>query len=287
MIVAIESSKLFVKMPPTTQPAKSLIRSIPLLLSTLQFYWYIGHVLSLFNFVGYLFYSFLSTGKSTSYYRYTLFFELISYGIVIMQVHSNSKSFNRSRFLRDENVQYFLLALTLWASSFKIGAISGALYSYAIYSFFHSMTYFQANILERIPISLQSQAAINARITYITSNFNQQALFIASTGEVMLFPYFLMAVPNLVFKLFRDPVYVAVQLFTFLALVVFVKLRYNEIQYTQAAVQQLDLRISAVFANPMIPPQISALYNVAFKQFILRYLGPIRISPATSVKKKQ
>lgn len=287
MIVAIESSKLFVKMPPTTQPAKSLIRSIPLLLSTLQFYWYVGHVLSLFNFVGYLFYSFFSAGKSTSYYRYALFFELISYGIVIKQVHSNSKSFNRSRFLRDENVQYFLLALTLWASSFKIGAISGALYSYAIYSFFHSMTYFQANILERIPISLQSQAAINARITYVTSNFNQQALFIASTGEVMLFPYFLMAVPNLVFKLFRDPVYVAVQLYTFLALVVFVKLRYNENQYTQAAVQQLDLRISGVLANPMIPPQISALYNVAFKQFILRYLGPIRIAPATSVKKKQ
>lgn len=274
-------------MPPRVPHRNSLAKTLPKLMSSLQFYWFLGHAAAIILFLAYFVFSFLSTRRSSTYYRYALVSELISYGIVIKQVHFKSRLTPKAQVLKDDNFQYFILGATFFISSFKIGPISGALYPFVIYSFFHTITYFQANVLESLPITLQTQASINARISHVSTNFNQQALFIASSSEVMLFSYFLMGLPGCFFRLFRDPIYVVVHLLTFMMVVVFVKLRYNDSQYTRAAVQQFDARITQFLANPIVPPQLAALYNVSFKNAIVRYVGPIKVPVSAPAKKSQ
>lgn len=271
-------------MPPKPPKTRSLSQAVLPLAKTPQFYWYLGHCFSVISFILSLFWGFFSPGKSLSYYRYTLFFELISYGITIKQAHGKRKV-NKIQFLKDENVQYFIFALILYTASFILGPLSGALYSYVIFSVFHAVTYFQTHLLDALPISLNLQAAINSRISFITTNYNQQALFFASAAEVMILSNFLWSIPGLIFQVFRNPLLVAAKLGIFAASVVFVKLRYNDNQYTKTVVQQFDSRISGFLANPMVPPLLSRLYHATLKDLIVKYVGPIRV-PVASVAKK-
>ena len=243
-------------MPPkSTHRPKSLIATVKSLSKTPQLYWFLAHVLSLVNFAGSFIFGLFSPAKALSYYRYTLFFQLISYGIVIKQVHFSSSAGSRSQLLRDENVQYFLFAFILWLVSFKIGTLAGTPYSYIIFLFFHVATYLQSHLLESLPIPITTQAAI------------------------------LWQLPRLVINLFRDQVFAAVHVFSIVAVIVFVKLRYNENQTMKLVVQQLDAKAAGFLSNPMLPPQLLVFYQTTFKQFVAKYISPIKV-PTRSVQKK-
>lgn len=275
-------------MPPTNQvDTKAFSLTIVLLAKTLQFYWYLGHVLSVVSFIFSFFLGFFSSSKSLSYYRYSLFFELISYGIVVKQVHFTKRKSTWNQLLKDENVQYLLFAAVLAMSSYIVGPLTGALYSYVIFSFFHSVSYFRTNILDIMPISLNAQATLNSRITFLTSNYNQQALFFASAAEVTIISNFFWDIPRIFFLMFRNPLRTVVKVMTFAASVVFVKLRYNDSQYTRSVVQQLDMRITMFLSHPVVPKSIASFYNITFKDLVVKYIGPIRISNSTQVKKTQ
>lgn len=257
------------------------------LAKSLQFYWYSGHVLSVVCFVCSFLLGFFSPSKSLTFYRYSLFFEFISYGIVVKQSHFNKRKSVRNQLLKDENVQYLLFATVLIMSSYVIGPLSGSLYSYVIFSFFHSIAYFQTHILEALPISLNAQAAINSRITFLTENYNQQALFFASAAEVMILSNFFWVIPGVLFLIFRNPLKTVVKLLTFAASIVFVKLRYNDSQYTKAVVQQFDMRITTLLSHPAVPQPVARFYNNTFKDFVVKYIGPVRVSISKDVKKSQ
>lgn len=266
---------------------RSVSQTLSHLVKSLQFYWYLGHVFSVASFTLSMVTGFFSPSRSLSYYRSTLIFELISYGIVVKQVRYKTKKVSLEQLLKDENVQYLLFAIILFTSSFVIGPITGALYSYVTFSFFHSISYFQAHVLESLPISINSQASINSKISFVTTNYNQQALLFASAGEVMILTNFLWSAPGLLLLIFRKPIYSVVKVLTFVAAVVFVKLRYNDSQYTKTVVQQFDFRIASLLANPMVPVQVSTFYNVTFKNFVLKYVGPIKVGAPVVTKKNQ
>lgn len=275
-------------MPPTNQvDTKAFSLTIVLLAKTLQFYWYLGHVLSVVSFVFSFFLGFFSSSKSLSYYRYSLFFELISYGIVVKQVHFTKRKSAWNQLLKDENVQYLLFAAVLAMSSYIVGPLTGSLYSYVIFSFFHSVSYFRTNILDIMPISLKAQATLNSQITFLTSNYNQQALFFASAAEVTILSNFFWDIPRIFFLMFRNPLRTVVKVMTFAASVVFVKLRYNDSQYTKRVVQELDMRITTFLSHPVVPQSIASFYNITFKDLVVKYIGPIRVSNSTQVKKTQ
>ncbi|SGZ47553.1 CIC11C00000001451 [Sungouiella intermedia] len=274
-------------MPPTKQvKAKTFSLVVFPLTKTLQFYWYLGHVLSVLCFFLSVIFGFISQAKSISFYRYTLFFELVSYGIVVRQVHFKVKKSSINQILKDENVQYLLFAIVLFVSSFIIGTLSGSLYSYVIFSFFHSVTYFQSHLLDALPISIDSQAAINSRITSITTNYNQQALFFASAAELMIISNFFWTIPGLLILIFRNPLHFVVKALTLAASIVFVKLRFNDSQYTRTVVQQFDMRILTFLSHPAIPLSIVGLYT-SFKNSIMKYIGPIRVPISSGTKKNQ
>lgn len=269
--------------PKTSPPSKSLTQTVLALAKTPQIYWFAAHVASILSFVGTTFFGLFSAAKALSYYRYMLFFQLASYAIVIKQVHSPPKS--RVALIRDENVQYFLFAFVLWLVSFKIGTSAGTPYSYVIFLVFHAASYFQTHLLEALPISLSAQAGINARISHFTSSYTQQGLFFAAASEVMMLTNFLWQIPRILISIFRDPVYVVVEVFTVAAVTVFIKLRYNESQNTRTVVQQFDARATGLLSHPVVPAQISLLYHTTFKGFVARYIAPIQL-PSVSVAKK-
>lgn len=269
--------------PKTPPPPKSFSQTVLALAKSPQLYWFGAHVASILSFAGASLYGLFSPAKALSYYRYMLFFQLVSYAIVVKQVHSPPKS--RVALIRDENVQYFLFAFVLWVVSFKIGTSAGTPYSYVIFLVFHAASYFQNHLLEALPVSLSTQAALNARISHFTSSYTQQGLFFAAASEVMMITNFLWQVPRMLISIFRDPVYLAVQVFTLAAVTVFVKLRYNESPNTRLVVQQFDARATGLLSNPMVPPQISLFYHTTFKGFVARYIAPIQL-PSVSVAKK-
>lgn len=257
------------------------------LAKTLQFYWYLGHVLSVVCFVCSFLLGFFSPSKSTSFYRYSLFFELISYGIAVKQLHFSKRKSAWNQLLKDENVQYLLFATVLIMSSYVIGPLSGSLYSYVIFSFFHSIAYFQTHILEAMPISLNAQAAINSRITFLTANYNQQALFFASAAEVMIVSNCFWVIPGILILIFRNPLQTFAKVVTFAASIVFVKLRYNDSHYTKAVVQQFDMRITTLLSHPAVPQSVARFYNITFKDLVVKFIGPVRVSISKDVKMSQ
>lgn len=278
---------------PSTARGKSLVPTLTTLAKTLQFYWFIGHLLSISFFIGNMFYSFFNKSKSLNQYRLSLFFVIITYSIVIKQIHFktnriqdiNKKVLN-IQFFKDENVQYLSLAIVLLLTSFKIGAISGGLYSFTIFSLFHVLSYFQNYILNSLPISISNQQLINSRINFFTSNYNKQALTFASNSEIFLPIGFLFRLPFLLFKIFRDPLYVIIDLFTFAFVIVFVKLRFNDNPYTQSIVNELDMKIKTIVNHPKLSGYpLSAIYEQNFKPTLTKYIGPIQIP--NTVKKTQ
>lgn len=275
-------------MPATQLRPKSFVKTVTELSRTIQFYWFVGHVLSLVFFAWSRVLGFFSKTKSLRYYQLTLLCVVFTYGIVIKQIHFKSgglagiKRKNFGVLLKDENVQYLGLAITFLLSSVIIGEVSGGLYSIQIFSVFHVLSYFQNYILSSLPISISAQQVISTRINYFTSNFNQQALAVAANLELFMPLGFILLIPTLIFKLFRNPLYVFVTLQVFAYIVVFIKLRYNDNKYTQAVVQQLDYKILSFVNHPRLQAYpLAQIYEQTVKGLIRQYLGPILINPTT------
>lgn len=272
----------------TQSRPKSFVQTVIPLAKTLQFYWFIGHVSSLVFFTFDFLFSFINKSKALKFYQLTLVSVIITYSIVIKQVHLKN-SWNVAKLLqlqsfKDENIQYLSLSLVFLLASFKIGPVNGY-YSLIVFSIFHVLHYFQKNLLPSLPISIAGQQSINSKINHFTSNYSQQALLVAANMEVFLPLALLMKSFLLVFMIFKDPSYVLVYLFTLASIVVFIKLRYNDNKYTQDVIQQWDYKISTVLNHPQLQAYpLSNLYHQNFKALVAKYIGPIRIAPKTSKK---
>ncbi|CAK7909296.1 pore membrane protein of 33 kDa [[Candida] anglica] len=281
-------------MPPKTKTLKpqTFTNTIVPLLKTQQFYWYVGHVSVLFSFVMYTVKSFFSS--SLFYYKLTLLSVLLTYTIVLRQVHFKTLDSIKSptfkqNLLKDENFHYFWLALTFFLVSGSVGAVSGALYSFTIFSLFHALTYFQNNILGALPTSLSQQQAINSRINTFTTSYNEPALMVAANAELLLLSSFVFTIPFTPFRLFRAPVAAIANLWLFATVVVFLKLRYDSNKYTRTVVDSWDLRISQFLYSPqsqIIPQGVKDAYLVHFKGALQKYLGPITFSKTVAPTKK-
>ncbi|ABN65325.2 predicted protein [Scheffersomyces stipitis CBS 6054] len=274
-------------MAPPTRPTSAGARLQKLAL-TQQFYWFLGHVMAVLFFAVSTISSFIFPRSSLKYYRFSLLSILVTYVIVIKQIYLRKLStVTATRLIRDENVQYFVLAGVFYLASFKIGVVAGSLYSFAIFAVFHILTYFQNNLLSIVLANPQAQQQVNATINQFTTNYNQQALIVAANAEAMLlvlnvFSVFSAFLFNLVLQ--RDIVYFLVKLWVAAITVVFVKFRFDSNQYTKLVIQQFDLKISELLAR-FNSTALNNLYNVSFKsQFLPHYIAPIQV-PKENIKK--
>lgn len=272
-------------MPPKQQKPQPLPDKLAALSKSPQFYWYLGHALGAILFLILQIVSFFGTRWTNIFYRLVLICELISYGIVAYQLNLFKKTASKKmQWLQDENGQYLFFAVSLFVSSFKLGAWTKALYSFAIYSFFHAIAYFQSNILESFPIPIAKKAAWSDRITYISSNYNQQALYFAAMNEVFLLVDFLWIFPRLLTKLFFDPIFIVFELLLFVSLIIFLKLRYTYSTYTITIISQLDQRITGFLSIPGIPQSLLQFYIIHIKGAISSLTS--RVPTGAQISKK-
>mmetsp|Transcript_1749 Transcript_1749/g.1744 ORF Transcript_1749/g.1744 Transcript_1749/m.1744 type:complete len:286 (+) Transcript_1749:953-1810(+) len=274
--------------------AKSLGQTIATLALSKQFYWFVGHVLEITFFILNMISSFFS--RSAKFYNCALVAVLFTYGIVIKQIHFKKTGILglgqvvrdrdlRARMIRDDNVQYFLLALVFLLSSGTIGGVAGGLYSFTIFSVFHVLTYFQTNLLASMPFNKEQQQNLNARINHFTTTYNQQALLMAANAEFLLLSGFIFTVPLMFVQIFRMPLFVIVNTSVFAAIVVFLKLRYISNRYTQEIVSQWDMKINQVLLSGKLPASLNEYYNIRLKGLIQKFTDPIQLPTIASTKK--
>ncbi|ODV79106.1 uncharacterized protein CANTADRAFT_51191 [Suhomyces tanzawaensis NRRL Y-17324] len=273
--------------PPSSLRPRPVSQQLIALAKTQQFYWFLGHVLAFINF-GIQAVLFIWPSASLKHYRFTLLSILITYVIVIKQIYFKRLSLSSvslTRLARDENVHYFVLALTFYVASFKIGVIAGSLYLFIIFAVFHILTYFQNNLLAVLVPSIAAQQQINTQINNFTLKFNQQALVLAANAEVILAVLSgFQLIPAFLFQLLwsRQVVYFATKVVVFGVVLVFVKFRYDANPYTKAVVDQFDARINA-FVFGLNDQRLVAVYT-KLKQDALRFLAPIKV-PKEEIKK--
>ncbi|RPA73826.1 hypothetical protein BJ508DRAFT_215920 [Ascobolus immersus RN42] len=136
--------------PPAVNHQQPLQQRVLAIAQTLQFGWFIGHLLFLLSTLRYTFaaikFNTSSTGARFSY-RLAFISAAVTYGIVVFKAYkaraARGTGLQPQALLADENVQYLILAL-VWLFS---KPIFYALLPYAVYSTFHFLTYLRTNLL--------------------------------------------------------------------------------------------------------------------------------------------
>lgn len=272
-------------MPPKFKSKCSLRRELFTLARTAQIYWFIGHVSAIVFFFASLLFRFISKTKEKQFFKLSIILEMVSYGCVLKQLPSeNLKSL---QILKNESAQYFFFALVILLTSFKSDPWIMGLTSFIVYSFFHSITFFQASFLEYLPILLQAKANISQKISTIASNYNEQALYFASISEFSLLQNLFWDFFKMMFKIWGDPLYALLSLLKYVTLVAFLKLRYDNSRYTKTVIQVLDQRATTILSNPMMPPQIFQFYNLLFKAQVKQIVSRILVPNTMHTEKTQ
>lgn len=247
---------------------QSVGQQLTKLATSQQFYWYLGHVFALlftvFSAITGLIYR---KQSSLKYYRFALLSIITTYLIVLKQVYFKNtglKNVTVARLLRDENVQYIILAAIFLVSSFISGdQVPAGLYSYSIFAVFHVLTYFQNQLLPVLVPSLTTQQKLSSRIGAIINKFNQPALYVAAAVESSLIVTTgleLILLPFAILLRWRSFGYAISKIIVFVSVVVFNKLRYDNSQFTKAIVNEMD-KNQAGFVTRLNNPKVTLLYN--------------------------
>ncbi|OBA15281.1 uncharacterized protein OGAPODRAFT_17016 [Ogataea polymorpha] len=254
---------------------------------TPQFYWFLSHLASLTCLI-------LHTVAATfrgphspaalKYYNYSISSTIVTYLIVVRQTYRArpvSLIFSQPlTLLKDDNVQYLLLALVFRVFSARNGN-SSTLYPFAVFAFFHCLSYVNTNVIGFVPVLTKEQKArYKATIGHFLKTYHEQSLLVAAHMEVLLVTaYVLPLVKMVIFLQLLRPAYFVRNLQTMVLLavvVVFNKLRFDQSKYTRALVTQYDARIVQTLSLPVVPP---ALRNTVFalRQTLIHYLAKIQL----------
>lgn len=174
-----------------------------------QFYWFLGHVMTLYHFLK-LHLSLFSVNNQRYHYNRSLLYIIISFGIVLYQF-IRSKQLNASNFFVNlyklDNLQYFTLYSTLYLLNNLSGQkiiLNGGIISPAIFSLFHILNYFKENLLPYLTI-IPQKSMISSLITIFISNYNEKCLILAQSWEIILmFRYVVMSVPIILLKILTN-----------------------------------------------------------------------------------
>ncbi|ORZ15097.1 hypothetical protein BCR42DRAFT_416401 [Absidia repens] len=255
-------------MPPSSN--RSFGERILQLVQSLQFSWFVGHVLTL---LGTLFYilSYIAMRAAVKPYKIAYLGALVSYGVVIYKTHGFPK-FNTAygqRLVMDENVQYFLLALY----NFFSDPIEVTLIPFVTFSIFHALGYTRTNIIPTVFPSPQQPTSSSTPAPTWQSNTQQtikswteknysSAMRFVATAEVTII------MPRLLLGLFRLRI-VPVVLFA-----QFLRFRFHFSTYTRQAFTQLranlDHSLLPPTANPRVPAFVSRFYATA-KEMVISF----------------
>lgn len=235
-----------------------------------QFYWFLGHFLTLYHFLRFHL-AMYSLRSQRYHYTRILFYISATYAIVLYQFYKSGqlKLGNLLPQLRRlDNMQYFCMLALLFVCSLTGATVSGALYSPVIFSLFHCLNYFKENLLPFLPVTPLVKAVVNNKIGLFIQNHNERYLQMAQVFEIMCgIRAGLFGLPIALLRcLVRfSPANLASAVAS-LGYVWFFKLRFQQTQSIRLILAQFTLKIDS-YADTRLPPQIAAKWH-ASKQVV-------------------
>lgn len=235
-----------------------------------QFYWFLGHFLTLYHFVR--FHLAMYSYRSQRYhYTRLLFYISGTYAIVLYQFYKSGQlkvSNLLPQLRRLDNLQYFCMLALLFVCSLTGATVSGALYSPVIFSLFHCLNYFKENLLPFLPLTPLVKAVVNNKIQLFIQNHNERYLQMAQVFEIMCgFRSGLFGLPlALVRLLIRFSARNIASVVAMLGYVWFFKLRLQQTRSIQSILAQFIYKLDS-YVNTRLPPQIAARWH-SYKQLV-------------------
>lgn len=224
---------------PTAESTKPVPESSQLidLVKSLQFAWFIGHVITL---IGIFFYTLTYLRIGTGYYKFWYQLSLIgiieSFGILIYQI-SLKKGTKLTILLKDDNTHYLFLGLLLL---FLRPYVLLTLSSFALYSTFHVLAYIKGYLL---PIFHYDSHPVSEQIGSLINSNNAKSIQLASILEIYTLGWLL------------------IRMFTFrkrslspvLIYLIFIKLRYEKLIFTRNYFKTIEIKLEEFVNNANIP----------------------------------
>ncbi|CDR42343.1 CYFA0S09e01574g1_1 [Cyberlindnera fabianii] len=237
---------------------------------TPQFFWFLGHVSTVFNITLYTFFSIFGRRLSLRYYNFALLSIVTTYFIVLFQVFKASKTsfFSIKNLSTNDNFQYLSLAV-VWYLVSNIKVIGGGLTPFIIFSVFHAANYFKnyiLPILPSVPATTKDQASriINTLIT----RYNEQSLVFATNCEIYILFSLLVGFPLTLYYLITNFWLAVVNVLVLAQYIHFMKVRYSHSKHTKLMIDGTIYQIEAKINSGILPPAISAYYNKIKQQAI-------------------
>lgn len=241
--------------PAASNPTASKHAKLEQLAKTTEFAWFLGHVGVLLGTIfTVLFAAFPRI--SNFEYRFAYVSAIVSFAIILRQKYTVGPTKPTvSQLVAEDNVHYLGLAVVLlFTRKYFL-----TLLPFAIFSFFHALTYIKSYILPAIDYS----GPATHQIDRIVKGWNEPlTAAVASIETVVLFRLVLAALT------FRKGSWI--QLFGFL---VFYRLRFASSPYTRNTLRSLEVRADNLLGHPSLPPAAKQ-YWVQFKSAVSRIPGP-------------
>lgn len=245
----------------TTTPAQGKPKpDLSTTVRTLQFAWFVGHVITLISVFFYgLTYLKIGAGCYKFWYQLALLGIIESFGILIFQFVQKS-GLNISLLLNDDNTQYFVLASFLLLLRPYVLVI---LLPFALFSLFHVLAYTNGYLL---PIFSLEDHAVAKMINNFVSTNNTKSIQLASIFEIYTYAWLVVRV-----LAFRKR-----SLTPFLLYSIFIKIRFERSVFTRNYVKSIEVHVDSLVNQ--YAAQVPAIKNswVQVKN-VLRKLGGIYI----------
>ena len=245
-----------------------------------QFYWFLGHFLTLYHFVRFHL-SFWSYESQRHHYSMVLLYISITYAIVLYQFYKSGqlKIFEYKSLLKQvkslDNLQYFLILSVLFVCSSFGTMINGSLYSPVIFSLFHCLNYFKENLLPFLALNSVLKNVVNNNITSFISNYNSNFLQMAQFFEIICcLRVGLLSLPINFLKLtvlFRFNSRTISNIIACSCYICFFKLRFLQSQSTKLLLNQSLIKIEA-----LIPLQFHQQWHL-FKNLVVTMFAKVPV----------
>lgn len=245
----------------TTQNDNNLTLKEKLLIlaNTMQFAWFIGHVLTLL-FGSIYFLTYRSTNSKLNYSSYKLMYLSIieSFGIILYQSYKskNLKIDKPLELLKNDNIQYISIAICLFAF---IPIITISSFPFLLFSTFHSLTYLKSSLLPILPFNSQK---ICNQITNFIKKYNIISMQYSSIIELLTFIYILLNG-----LIWRKGYWISTIFYG-----LFIKLRFDTSKYTRDTLKIWEVNLDGLLSSTSIPSQIKQGW-FTFKSLLKKYFS--------------
>lgn len=239
---------------PSTASTATPATSQASLFTSLQFAWFVGHLVTVLSFGLYLLtYLRIFPKCSKFWYKLALVGVIESFGLLIFQFTKKNGT-NIKMLARDDNVQYLALALSLLVFS---PYVMMTLAPFVLFSTFHVLSYTRNTLLPHFGIP--ETHSLSVQIENFVSSNNNKSISLAALLEV--YTLFLLFLRLITFR--------PTSVVPFFSFVLFITLRFNKSAYTRSAIKSVEVRIDELVGRAGVPAIKSAW--VAVKGVIAKF----------------